>query len=146
MARTYPELQELNPDRARWLRHWRRSVFDELLGDLSRQRDGCSGGRCGHCRWRGGAARLGSCGRSGSSVVGAAQRQQHIRPKVMAAARLLIGSFTMTIGSALRQGFKQLRELVRRGGAMMSISGFAYRTGGVSNMSAKAARRALRTA
>jgi len=95
----------------------------------------------------GGAARLGSCGtRSGSSVVGAAQRQQHIRPKVMAAARLLTGSFTMTIGSALRQGFKQLRELVRRGGTMMSISGFAYRIGAVSNISAKAARRALRTA
>lgn len=60
--------------------------FDEILGDLPRQRDGCRGGRCGHCQWRGGAARLGSCGiRSGSSVVGAAQRQ-HIRPKVMAAA------------------------------------------------------------
>jgi quercetin dioxygenase-like cupin family protein len=52
----------------------------------------------------------------------------------------------MTLGSALRPGFKQLREVVRRGGAMMSISGFAYRIGTVSNMSAKAARRALRTA
>ncbi|MBP1096064.1 quercetin dioxygenase-like cupin family protein [Bradyrhizobium japonicum] len=55
----------------------------------------------------------------------------------------------MTIGSALSPGFKQLRELVRRGCAMMSISGFAYRIGAVSDprgMSAKAARRALRTA
>ena len=137
-------LQKLNPDRARWLRHRRRSVFDEFLGDLPRQRDGCRGERCGHCRWRGGAARLGSCGiRSGSSVVGAAQRQRHIRPKVMAAAMASHRKLTMIIDSALRSGFKQLRELVRRGGAMMSISGFAYRIGGVSNMSAKAARRAL---
>jgi hypothetical protein len=55
----------------------------------------------------------------------------------------------MTISSALRPGFKQLRELVRRGGAMMSISGFAYRIGAVSNprgITAKAARRAMRTA
>jgi quercetin dioxygenase-like cupin family protein len=55
----------------------------------------------------------------------------------------------MTIGSSLRSGFKQLRELVRRGGAIMSVSGFAYRIGAVSNrrgMFAKAARGALRTA
>jgi mannose-6-phosphate isomerase-like protein (cupin superfamily) len=55
----------------------------------------------------------------------------------------------MTIGSALSPGFRQLRELVRRGDAMMSISGFAYRIGAVSNprrKSAKAARGALRTA
>jgi hypothetical protein len=61
--------------------------FDEFLGHLPRQRNGCRSGRSGHCRWRDGAARLGGCGiRSGGAAVGAAQRQQHIRPRLMAAA------------------------------------------------------------
>jgi predicted MFS family arabinose efflux permease len=61
--------------------------LDEFLGHLPRQRNGCRSGRSGHCRWRDGAARLGGCGiRSGRAAVGAAQRQQHIRPRLMAAA------------------------------------------------------------
>jgi quercetin dioxygenase-like cupin family protein len=55
----------------------------------------------------------------------------------------------MIIGSTLRPGFKQLRELVRGEGAMMAISGLACRIGAVSNprgIVAEAARRALRTA
>jgi quercetin dioxygenase-like cupin family protein len=67
----------------------------------------------------------------------------------MAAAMASHRKLTMTIDSALRSGFKQLRELVIRGDAMMSISGFDYQIGTVSNprgMLAKAARGSLRTA
>ena len=78
--------------------------LDEFLGHLPRQRDGCRSGRSGHCRWRDRVARLGGCGiRSGRAAVGAAQRQQRIRPKLMAVTAMIHARIPHHNHSALRE-------------------------------------------
>jgi hypothetical protein len=87
--------------------------------------------------------------RSGRAAAGAAQRQQHIRPKLMATSmtshRQLQHDHQLDPALVSSSSFR----FIGRKRTMMSISGFACQIGAVSNFSGttiKAARRAMQTA
>ena len=71
----------------------------ELLGHLSRQRDGRGSGRAGHRRWRSGAARLGGGGvQPGRAADGAGQRPRRVAPRLTRWGSCAVGDvFTDTV-------------------------------------------------